>query len=131
MLIGELSVKTGLSRDTIRFYEKQGLIVVRSKERRDNNYKEYFNDILNRLLRIKHIKGFGFTLNETSELLDMIETNSASCKKVSKHVSAKVSIIDRKIQDLIQIKAAMLSLVFGCCQPDSEIENCPSLTPTL
>ncbi|WP_374759669.1 MerR family DNA-binding transcriptional regulator [Dyadobacter chenhuakuii] len=41
MLIGELSKQTDLSRDTIRFYEKQGLIAVGRKERRFNNYKEY------------------------------------------------------------------------------------------
>ena len=42
MLIGELSNRCSLSRDTIRFYEKQGLIRVSWEERRSNNYKEYF-----------------------------------------------------------------------------------------
>lgn len=130
MLIGELSTKTGLSRDTIRFYEKQRLIIVPSKERRDNNYKEYSNEVYTRLLRIKHIKEFGFTLNETSELLDMIDSNTASCKKVEEQVTAKVSIIDRKIEELLQLKSQMLSMVSDCCHPGSEDGNCPSLTPS-
>ena len=46
MLIGELSQRTNLSRDTIRFYEKQGIISVSRKERRDNNYKEYSDYML-------------------------------------------------------------------------------------
>ena len=62
MLIGELSKQSGLSRDTIRFYEKQRLIEVGLKERRFNIYKEYSQDTLQRLLHIKRIKGFGFTL---------------------------------------------------------------------
>lgn len=128
MLIGELSSKTGLSKDTIRFYEKQGLISVGETERRENNYKEYPDNAVRRLLLIKHIKGFGFTLNETSGLLDMIETNTASCSTVSKHIADKVSIIDEKIQELEQIKHMMLNMVSTCCQPGSEVENCPSLT---
>jgi DNA-binding transcriptional MerR regulator len=43
MLIGKLVKETGLSKDTIRFYEKHGLISVNRKERRSNNYKEYSN----------------------------------------------------------------------------------------
>ena len=53
MLIGELSKACGLSRDTIRFYEKHGLIAVGKRERRFNNYKEYSEETLKRLLSIK------------------------------------------------------------------------------
>ena len=53
MLIGELSKSSGLTRDTIRFYEKQGLITLGRRERRVNNYKEYPNSILRRLLLLK------------------------------------------------------------------------------
>ena len=131
MLIGELSIKTGLSRDTIRFYEKQGLIALHAKERRENNYKEYSDHILNRLLTIKHIKGFGFTLNETSELLDMIETNTASCENVSRHIAEKISVIDQKIKELIILKKLMSGILTNCCKPSSEMVNCPSLIPVL
>lgn len=72
MLIGELSAKTGLSRDTIRFYEKQGLIKVSRGQRRDNNYKEYPEEVVDRLLTVKRLKGLGFTLNESGDLLAMI-----------------------------------------------------------
>ena len=53
MLIGELSAKTGLTRDTIRFYEKEGLIKIARKQRRENNYKEYDETVLERLNLIK------------------------------------------------------------------------------
>ena len=52
MLIGELSKRTGFSHDTIRFCEKKGLIEVDKKERRDNNYKEYPETVLDRLMLI-------------------------------------------------------------------------------
>lgn len=133
MLIGELSKQTGLSRDTIRFYEKQGLITVGRKERRFNNYKEYSEDTLRRLLQIKRIKGFGFTLNETAEFLDMIGRNQESCPNVSQKISEKVFLIERKIADLEFIKRTMISGVDKClqkCPPPAEC-NCPMLVSDL
>lgn len=130
MLIGELSKQTGLSRDTIRFYEKQGLIAVGRKERRFNNYKEYSDSTLQRLLQIKRIKSFGFTLNETAEFLDMIGRNQASCGNVSEKISEKVFLIERKIADLEFIKQSMIEGVNKClqkCAPRTDECNCPML----
>src|SRR3546814_10818860 len=79
MLIGELSEKTGFSRDTIRFFEKQGLIQLDRKKRRDTNYNEYPEEVLNRLIAIKRIKQIGLTLRETAGLLGMMEENADKC----------------------------------------------------
>ncbi len=131
MLIGELSSLTGLSRDTIRFYEEQGLIQVGRKERRYNNYKEYSQETLKRLQLVKRLKGFGFTLNETAEFLEMIEANQASCYQVSDKIAEKVSLIDHKIVELQQIKMLMTSGVETClqdCAPANREDNCPILT---
>src|ERR1700742_3078554 len=100
MLIGELSSKTGFSRDTIRFYEKHGLIQLGWKERRGNNYKEYSAAILHRLLTIKKLKTYGFTLNEIAEYLELIEHNNASCSTVTRKVTEKVMNIEQKINQL-------------------------------
>jgi DNA-binding transcriptional MerR regulator len=130
MLIGQLVKETGLSKDTIRFYEKHGLIKVSRKERRDNNYKEYSNDILTKLLTIKRLKGFGFTLNEVSELLDMIEVNEASCKNVSHKINDKITLLDEKIRELIAIRTLLLNGVNKCadgCNTEKEDDNCPIL----
>lgn len=132
MLIGELAAKTGLSRDTIRFYEKQGLIAVGRKERRFNNYKEYTDQTLERLLTIKRIKGFGFTLNETQQFLDMISENAASCETVSVKIAEKISVIDAKIRELEQIKHLVLTGINNCqscCPPETPV--CPMLTSDL
>jgi hypothetical protein len=63
MLIGELAQKSGLTKDTIRFYEKKGLINLNTDDRRDNNYKEYPDQVLNKLLLVQKLKDMGFTLN--------------------------------------------------------------------
>ena len=130
MLIGELSKKSGLSRDTIRFYEKHGLIGIKKNERRENNYKEYSDEILQRLLTVKRIKNFGFTLNEASDLLKMIEMNEASCVNVSHKITDKVKILDDKIRELIQMRTLLQNRLKNCeegCNPKQPDSNCPIL----
>jgi DNA-binding transcriptional MerR regulator len=132
MLIGELSRLTGFSRDTIRFYEKEGLIKVGRKQRRANNYKDYSDDVVKKLLMIKRLKGFGFTLNETSDLIALIEENMASCSAVNEKVGAKVKVIDEKIRELKQIKNMLINGVALCldgCEPASD-RNCTMLMPS-
>lgn len=114
MLIGQLSAASGLSRDTIRFYERQQLISVSKKERRSNNYKEYSEDTLKRLLSIKRLKGFGFTLNEVSDLLDMLEVNEATCRNVAHKIDEKVQLIDEKIQELKVVRKQLLNGKKNC-----------------
>ncbi|MET3125453.1 DNA-binding transcriptional MerR regulator [Arcicella rosea] len=129
MLIGELSNKTGLSRDTIRFYEKQRLITISRKERRDNNYKEYSEKTLEKLLTIKRIKSFGFTLHEISELLNLMEIGNASCENVSDKMVAKTKQIDNTIKNLLELKAQMLNGISNCANNccESEKHNCQIL----
>jgi DNA-binding transcriptional MerR regulator len=130
MLIGEIVNKTGLSKDTIRFYEKHGLIKIGRKERRDNNYKEYSEENLNRLLTIRRLKGFGFTLNEIADVLDMIEVNEASCNNMKDKIEDKVSLLDEKIKELIEIRSMLLKGVSKCqvgCTPSNSEANCAVL----
>ena len=128
MLIGELSKRCGLSRDTIRFYEKKGLIRIGRKQRRENNYKEYSEDILERLLIINRLKNFGFTLNEAAEMLDMIEVNEATCNNVSDKILDKVNLLEEKIRELIKIRTMLLEGAQKCkdgCNPEKPEDNCP------
>ncbi|MEO5582825.1 MAG: MerR family transcriptional regulator [Saprospiraceae bacterium] len=135
MFIGELSKQSGLSRDTIRFYEKNKLFTVGRKERRDNNYKEYSEATLQRLMNIRQIKGFGFTLNEVSELLDMIDVNAASCNNVLDKFDDKVKKIDEKIRELIGIRTLLLNgqkaCQIACCSPTIEEVNCKVIIATF
>ncbi|MDJ1470176.1 heavy metal-responsive transcriptional regulator [Xanthocytophaga flava] len=131
MRIGELAKRSGLSRDTIRFYEKQGLIAVAGKPNKHNTYKDYPQSTLERLVQIQRIKGFGFTLAETSTMLEMIESQQASCTHVSEKVSEKVALIDLKITELQVLRQLMLGGVEKCqtcCPPQTENENCPIFT---
>jgi len=69
MLIGELAKASGCSRDTIRYYEKIGLLELPRLARRQNNYKDYPDATLRRLKAIRNLKELGFTLEEIREIL--------------------------------------------------------------
>lgn len=130
MLIGELSLRSGFSRDTIRFYEKHGLIKINRRERRENNYKEYSEFTLKRLLTVKRVKDFGFTLNEVSEILDLMELNVATCNNIGERVEEKVKIMDEKIRLMLELRQSMITKIsecYGKCS-SSETDNCAILT---
>lgn len=124
MLIGELSEKTGLSRDAIRFYEKNGLINMGRNSRRTNNYKEYSDEVCQRLLFIKQIKSFGFTLREVSEILCLFDGISPKCGSILSVVDAKVKDIEQKISELENFKTMLLAKVSDCRDECLDTENC-------
>lgn len=130
MLIGELAQKSGLSRDTIRFYEKEGLIRLGRKQRRENNYKEYDEAALERLQLIKRIKNFGFTLQETAELLSLIAINAATCAEMRGRAVQKIAAIDGKIADLLLLRELVAGNLQAClenCGALHEEDNCPMI----
>lgn len=130
MRIGEISSKSGLTKDTIRFYEKKGLITVNRSNSEWNNYKEYSNENLDRLFLIKKAKEFGFTLNETAEILELFELNSASCSELSTKMHSKISQIELKIQELINMKKMIINRVIEFsegCDTINENGNCKNI----
>lgn len=132
MLIGEVVKKTGFSRDTIRFYEKKGLLTVGRTDSEWNNYKEYDDQALRRLFLIKKCKEFGFTLNEIREILDLVEVEKATCMTMSDTVKKKLSHIDQKIKELEQMKKMIkdkFEISSKICNTNTETElNCGVLT---
>lgn len=123
MLIGELSKRTGLSHDTIRFYEKKGLIGVTRKERRDNNYKEYPESVYDRLVLIKTIKTLGFTLNEIDEFIRSWGQESASCDHLQHHLSDKILRVDEQIRLLQAIRNNLTNSLEQCVSNNCEFEK--------
>lgn len=95
MLISELSKKTGLSKDTIRFYEKMGLIAASDRQAGSRIYKKYSVETIERLLMINQGKGLGFTLNEIKQLLDEWGNNAIPKNE-------QIGIIEHKIEEIPQ-----------------------------
>jgi MerR family transcriptional regulator, copper efflux regulator len=103
MLIGDLSKQTGLSKDTIRFYEKLGLIAASNHEMKTKSYKRYSLDTIERLSMIVQGKGLGFTLGEIKQLLDEWGGGEISKRDL-------IEIIERKIAEIIKKKQQLESI---------------------
>jgi DNA-binding transcriptional MerR regulator len=123
MLIGELVKRSGLTKDTIRFYEKKGLITVGSKSRRDNNYKEYSEQVLEKLTLIRKLKDLGFTLNEIDTFLELWRDEDASCKNLKYTLENKILLINEQMLKLAELKNRLSDSVIKCNNDDCEFEK--------
>ncbi|MBV8102317.1 MAG: MerR family transcriptional regulator [Verrucomicrobia bacterium] len=104
MKISELSKRTNLKAHTIRFYEKEGLLPARYVQRKKNNYREYGEEAVNRLLLIKEGQLAGFTIAELRELTNGDESNPSADEKQVVLIERKLASIDRKIGRLESFK---------------------------
>ena len=123
MLIGELVERTGFTKDTIRFYEKKGLINIDRKSRRDNNYKEYSEQVLEKLRLIRKLKDLGFTLNEIDTFLELWRDEDASCKNLKYTLENKILLVNDQILKLMQLKSRLSESLIKCNNDDCEFEK--------
>jgi MerR family transcriptional regulator, copper efflux regulator len=123
MLIGELSKTTGVSKDTIRFYEKLALIVGSDREAGTRLYKEYGPETVERLAMITQGKGLGFTLSEIKQLLD--DWGSGTLSKRD-----QIKVIERKIEEIVEkrekLDAIEAYLVAKLTKLNEDVRSCCS-----
>ena len=123
MLIGELVERSGLTKDTIRFYEKKGLIALDKKNRRENNYKEYSEQLLEKLMLIRRLKDMGFTLNEVDTFLELWRTEDASCNNLKHLLENKIAHVNEQIQRLKNLRTKLTESFAKCNNDDCEFEK--------
>jgi Hg(II)-responsive transcriptional regulator len=120
--IGQVSKLSGVSIDTIRFYEKENLLT--APHRRESGYREFGSDTVERLRFIRRAKELGFSLQEINDLLGMKERSDNQCKNVRRHADRKVAEIERKIKDLRKMKRAIKKLAEHCGD-GLNLKSCP------
>ncbi|HVV07288.1 MAG TPA: MerR family transcriptional regulator [Puia sp.] len=120
MLIGELSKKSGFSRDTIRFYEKIGLIKLEDDLRDRYQFKDYSEGVLKRLQAIRKMKEYGFTLQETQGLFLLFEEGILDPVRGIRYVERKIRRIEQQINELNSMKEKLQEIVD---RPSGEV--CP------
>jgi MerR family copper efflux transcriptional regulator len=104
MLISQLSKASGFSKDTIRFYEKTGLIELDRHARRENNYKDYPDSVLQTLRSIRNLKDLGFTLEEIREIIVRQQMNALDEITTFKIIEQKIIHLDTQIDKLLLYK---------------------------
>jgi len=111
MQISELADKTGFSIDTIRFYEKKGLLDEALIQRKPNSYREYTDQAVERLVLIQRAKRLGFTLAEIRKFIQDWETNALTNGQKEALLRQKITLIDEQIQELERMKGYLLDKI--------------------
>ncbi len=122
--IGKLAKLSGVNIQTIRYYERCGILHPVSKT--ESGYRLYEDRELERLRFIRHAREWGFTLKEIGELLELKTFPLSACKKVKKRTEDKLKIVEEKIESLKRIKRVLKELIFAC-EKRTPMEGCPIL----
>ncbi|MDX1522992.1 MAG: Hg(II)-responsive transcriptional regulator [Anaerolineae bacterium] len=124
LTIGQVAKRAGVNVETVRYYERQGLIP--EPPRRASGYRQYNPDFVRRIQFIKRAQSLGFSLKEIVELLELrIEPNIA-CDDVRLRAEQKIADIEQKIETLQRMKQVLDELVIACNHREPTNE-CPIL----
>ncbi|QUW20949.1 Hg(II)-responsive transcriptional regulator [Sporosarcina sp. Marseille-Q4063] len=126
--IGELAEKCNVNKETIRYYERLGLIPKPS--RTESGYRIYTEQTVNRLNFIKRIQELGFTLNEIDKLLGVVDHDEEKCRDMYDFTVYKIEDVQRKIQDLKRIEQMLIDLKERC-PSNKDIYECPIIETLL
>lgn len=112
LTISQLAKKAEVNIETLRYYERQGLIP--EPIRTSAGYRQYSLDYVDRIHFIKRAKELGFTLREIDDLLTLRIDDETTCDEVRERAEAKIMEIEKKIADLKRIKNALEKLTAAC-----------------
>ena len=125
MRIGGLAQSTGVTAQTVRFYEREGLLP--EPARNPNGYRAYAEEMIGEILFIRECLDAGFTLKEIKHLKALDPDRSSSCVEMSKLLRRKIRSIDEKIAALRRVRGRLGELEENCShRPPSD--PCPALS---
>ena len=112
MKIGELAQKTGMQVETVRYYEKEGLLP--RIGRTDSNYRVYTDAHTERLLFIRHCRSLDMTLDEIRVLLHFRDMPDESCERVGALLDEHINHVAERIRDLKKLEKQLRHLREQC-----------------
>ncbi len=102
---GELAAAAGVSTDTLRHYERKGVLAAARRSR--NGYREYPVEALARVRLVRRALGVGFTLTELARILKVRDRGGAPCREVRVLAAAKLADIEARLQELLSMRAEL------------------------
>lgn len=124
MRIGAIAKQLGIGVETIRFYERQGLL--QEPERQSSGYRQFDESAVARLNFIIRSKKLGFTLSEIKELLALWFEPATKCCDVRNKAEQKICDIEERVQALQTMKRSLKRLIEQC-KKRGTVEECPLL----
>jgi len=124
LTIGQLAMKADVNLETIRYYERRGLLP--EPPRNKSGHRQYSSETVKRTDFIKRCQALGFSLNEIAEILELRVTPNSTCGNMKSRVEGKLSSLDKKIEELNRIRNA-LDRLRKKCAGKGPIGKCPIL----
>lgn len=128
LTIGRLAERAGVGIDTVRYYERAGLLP--APPRRASGYRDYPADSVQRLRFIRRAKELGFTLTEIGELLELSAQHGEAGKRGMRAVKTaaedKLAVVDHKLAELQRVRDGLHQLI-EACPGHGPLQDCPIL----
>ncbi len=123
--IGQVAKAAGVHVETVRFYERQGLI--QQPKKPAMAFRRYPMEIVERIRFIKHAQSLGFTLQEIQDLLSLRADSADACKAVQQCAQNKLAMVRDKIAALQRMETVLAELITTCDQDIPQNHLCPIL----
>lgn len=125
LTIGKLAGLAAVSTDTLRYYEREGLIAPTAKS--GGGYRLYGNDAIARIRFIRQAQHCGFTLTEIRELLALRNRRAACCGDVRRLAVEKKLQLEGRIKAMKTMSRALDRLIADCTEEQHPVQECPIL----
>jgi MerR family copper efflux transcriptional regulator len=122
MTIGRLAKEAGVNIDTIRYYERHGLLP--RAARRESGYREYSRDDVARLSFVGRAKELGFSLADIAELLALSADRHNGVRGVKRKAEQRVADVEQRIRELQRVRRGLKKLI-AACPGQGELATCP------
>lgn len=120
MQIGQLAARSGTLVETVRYYERIGLLP--TPDRNASGYRQYRDDHLRRLTFVRHCRDLGFSIAEIRSLLAMADDRNRSCTDVTSLARAHLIDVRKKLESLRRLERILDRLV-DCCR-EGRVSDC-------
>lgn len=126
LTIGKLAKLSGIGIETIRFYERNGLL--KEPPRRPSGYREYPEDAVRQVRFIRRAKELGFSLKEIGELLSLKVTPTTTCADIRERAYIKLKDIEEKVKTLQSMEEILKNVTTACeKKKPTTLSDCPIL----
>jgi MerR family Zn(II)-responsive transcriptional regulator of zntA len=125
LTIGKVAERAQVTADSIRFYEREGLI--RPTRKSESGYRLYTEEAIRRIEFIKQAQECGFSLADIRELLELRSTDKACCDDIYRVSVEKKLQLEHKIRALNAMSQALTRLIDMCSHDRKSLDECPIL----